>query len=139
MTRNNLPKLIHIGEYTVPGTGPRRLFLRQVDSDNFRWFEENGNEEIPLNVSASSIKEAMLLANKNWKHNAFRTIICGFRYTLPERDEHGMNALFHQMAASQRSFNGIYFDEDLGHNCFVQNASTEALNLLKQLEDSNRL
>lgn len=139
MKRNDCPKLIHVGEYIAPGFGLRRLYLRLEDTGHFRWYEEIENEEIPTDIEGATLAQAMRLAHKTWKHNAFRTLICGFRYTLPERDEHGMNALFHQMAASQNSFNGVYFDEDLGHNCFVQNASIEALNLLKQLENSNRL
>jgi len=64
---------------------------------------------------------------------------CGFRYTLPERDEHGYNALFHQMAASYATSNGVYFDEESGNNCFVNFASEEAKNLLKVLQTSKRL
>ena len=139
MNQNKYPKLIHVAEYIAPGIGPRRLLLRKENPNLFRWYEESGENEIPTDVESSTLEGAMRSAHKTWKHNAFRTIICGFRYTLPERDEHGMNALFHQMAASQKSYNGVYFDGDLGHNCFVQNASIEALNLLKKLEDSNRL
>jgi len=136
MSQSNHPKLIHVGEHLVPGEGKRRLFLREEGSGSYRWFDEN---EAATDVAAPTVNEALRLAHRTWKNNGFRTLICGFRYTLPERDEHGMNALFHQMAASHNSFNGVYFDEELGHNCFVQNASLEALNLLKQLEESNRL
>ena len=136
MSQSEHPKLIHVGEYLANGKGTRLLFLREDGPGSYRWFDEN---EETTDVSASTVNEALRLAHQKWKHNGFRTLICGFRYTLPERDEHGMNALFHQMAASHNSFNGVYFDEELGHNCFVQNASIEALNLLKQLEESNRL
>ena len=139
MSQNNIPKLIHVGQYQIPGHGMRRLFLRQVTPHHFTWFEEIGLEENPTEVEASSIEEAIRLARRSWKNFAFRTLICGFRYTLPERDEHGMNALFFQFAKSHSSFNGIYFDDELGHNCFVQNASNEAIELYKKLEETKRL
>ena len=64
---------------------------------------------------------------------------CGFRYTLPERDEHGLNALFNQMVASYSSSNGVYFEQELGHPCIVQNASIQARLLWKKLKQANRL
>lgn len=138
MNQNN-QKLIHVGQYHVPGHGKKRLFLREISPHHFTWFEENGSGEVVTEVEAPTIEEAMRLAHRTWKNHAFRTLICGFRYTLPERDEHGMNALFFQLVNSQRSPNGIYFDEELGHNCFVQNASKEAVDLYKQLEETQRL
>lgn len=127
-------KLIHVALIYKNPKGKYFLYLRRKETNQLVWFEENSNnEEIETEVSAYSTEEAIRLARNHWKNQAFRTLICGFRYTLPERDEHGMNALFFQMAASYNSSNGIYFDEDLGHNCFVQAASTEARNLLKTL------
>lgn len=132
-------RLIHVGEYHINGNGKKRLFLREVNPHHFTWFEENGTAEQETEVEAPSIEEALRIARRTWKNHAFRTLNCGFRYTLPERDEHGMNALFFQLANSQRSPNGIYFDEELGHNCFVQNASNEAIDLFKKLEETKRL
>lgn len=129
-------KLIHVGEYLPPHKKKRLLFLRELKPHHFVWFEEDEKE---TDVTGASIEEAIRHANKAWKLMSFRTIKCGFRYTLPERDEHGMNALFHQMAASQESSSGDYFDEELGHPCFVQAASREALNLWKELKLANRL
>src|ERR1700733_9653415 len=131
MVDNNT--LIHIGVRHVPNKGKERLFLRKISPQLFTWFVENDEKEVEAGVSGPSVEEAMRLAHQAWKNYAFRTIICGFRYTLPERDEHGTNALFHQMAASYKSPTGIYFDEDLGHNCHVQNASQEALSILKKI------
>jgi hypothetical protein len=132
-------KLIHIGKYHPPHKGTKYLFLREKSSNDYRWYEEEDSSEKETAVFGTSIEEAMRLAHKTWKNQAFRTVICGFRYTLPERDEHGINALFCQMAASYSSPNGVYFDEALGHNCFVQAASKEALDLWLKLKESNRL
>lgn len=114
----NTNKLIHVAR-----KGSTLYFLRKK-GDDFVWFE--GENETP--IVSKNIEEAIRLANRKWH---FRMLACGFRYTLPERDEHGNNALFYQMAASQKTLTGVYFDEELGHPCIVQNASGEALDLLK--------
>jgi len=94
---------------------------------NFAWYEEQPDHtEIETEVSAENIEEALRLGARYWKNQDFNTLSCGFRYTLPERDEHGINALFHQMVSSYSTMNGYYYDEELGNNCFVQNASNEA-------------
>lgn len=135
-------KLIHIAQFQPyhKGKGKRMyLFLRHDSPHRFTWYEEIEGGEIATEVFASTVKEAMRLAHRFWKKDGFRTVICGFRYTLPERDEHGINAFFHQMVASYSHATGIYFDEELGHNCHVQNASHEALDLWRKLEQSQRL
>lgn len=131
------PKLIHVGKI-FPQGGMQWVFLRQISEHLFQWFYA-ASEEIATGVTADSVQEAMRLAFRTWKMVYFTTLNCGFRYTLPERDEHGINALFHQMIASLSSPNGIYFDEELGHLCFVQNASIEARDLWKQLQINGKL
>lgn len=132
-------KLIHVGKYTQ-GLGEKTyLFLRRRGPMDYVWYQENVGQEADTGVQAPTAEGALRLAQKKWKHRNFTTIICGFRYTLPERDEHGMNALFHQMAASYNTPTGVYFDEELGHNCQVQNASNEALDLWRMLRKNNRL
>ncbi len=126
-------KLIHVALVYMRPKGRCMLFLRRIEASLLVWYEEIENSERETNVTAQTIEEAIRLGRSHWKNYAFRTLTCGFRYTLPERDEHGMNALFYQMAASYNSSNGIYFDDELGHNCFVQAASIEARNLLKTL------
>jgi len=140
MTSKSSGKCLHIAEVQRPKEGKRLLLLREASPRLFCWHEElpDGKEQ-QLELSAPSVEEALRLAQKKLRPLSFRTIKCGFRYALPERDEHGMNALFHQMAASQEGFGGIYFDEEVGHNCFVQNASHEALELLKRLRAEDRL
>lgn len=133
-----LKNLIHIGCIFKKG-GNRYLFLRKLDPHTFSWFEFENGEEVETPIRGIHIEEALQLANKHWKNEYFRTLICGFRYTLPERDEHGINALFHQMVASYSSLNGVYFDEEIGCNCFVQNASEEAKNLWKQLKANEKV
>lgn len=138
MNENNKESLVHVGKYLPYRKGPRYLYLRKRSLQHYVWYEKEGDQEVETEVDAPSIEEAMQLAHKTWKNNAFRTVICGFRYTLPERDEHGMNALFHQMAASYSTPNGVYFDEELGHNCFVQSASREALDIWNKIRESKR-
>lgn len=126
--------IIHAGKYLLPTKNWKILLLKKISPERYLWFRfiENQEDE-EMGIEASSIPEALQHAHTQWKHLSFRLIHCGFLYTLPERDEHGINALFHQMATSYLSPNGVFFEEDLGHMCHVQNASKEALNLLKNL------
>ena len=139
-TTDNLKpkKLIHVARTYIHGKW-QYLFLRENEERHFVWHEEHENEEKETSISAESIEEAMRLAAREWKNHSFSSLLCGFRYTLPERDEHGINAFFYQMAASYSSSNGVYYDETLGNNCFVQNASEQALGLWRKLKNENRL
>lgn len=128
-------KIIHVG-CLQDGT---YLLLRREGPDSYSWWSESGTSEIETGVTAKTIEEAIRVANNKWKNQNFRTVICGFRYTLPERDEHGINALFHQMISSYSTPTGVYQDEELGHACHVQFASDEALRLWKKLKQQNRL
>lgn len=140
VSEKKLGKLIHLAQVILPSKGPRLLLLRKEDSVRYTWFEENPKgEEKATSISAPTAEEAIRQGYLNWKDHVFRTINCGFRYTLPERDEHGNNALFHQMIASYASMNGVYFDEDVGHNCFVNFASDEAKKIWKELQNQKRL
>ena len=98
------------------------LYLRKVEPKVFKWFQD----EVDTGLQSDRVIEALRLAESKWKSNGFKLLNCGFIYTLPERDEHGNNALFSQMAKSLDSGNGIYFDEDLGHNCIVQQIPLES-------------
>ena len=116
------------------------VLLRKKGPHEFVWYRENGDgqeQETPL--IATTIEEAIRLANVKWKREHFLPLNCGFRYTLPERDEHGNNALFSQMMASYSSSSGIYFDEELGHNCLVQAASDEARSFWNKLKQEGRV
>jgi hypothetical protein len=135
---SNAP-LIHVASIRETGTYSY-LFLRQMTPNQYVWFKEKlPKQEIQTTVSSSNYEEAIRLARQIWKKDSFRTINCGFLYTLPERDEHGYNALFHQMVASYSSMNGVYFNPEFGHNCIVHAASAEARDLWKRLQQENRL
>lgn len=121
--------LIHVAEHLSKEKGKQLLFLKKVEPRLYTWFEGDSATEI----TADTIEEVIRLARRHWKEESFRPMMCGFRYTLPERDEHGINALYWQMALSYNSPNGIYFDEEIGCNCIVQNASLEARQLWKEL------
>lgn len=133
------PKLIHAATIQIQTRGFFYLFLRQIDHFRYIWFlEEEPGVEKETAIWGGTAEEALLAAYKNWKMDSIQPLNCGFRYTLPERDEVGSNALFHQMVSSYSSMNGVYFDEDLGQNCIVQNASMEARSLLKRLQQSGQ-
>lgn len=132
MTQTSKP--IHAARYQLPKKGLRYLVLREVDPTRFSWFERQPDQtERDTEVFGTNIEEAMREAYRSFKDCAFRFVHCGFRYTLPERDEHGINALLREMIASYSSMNGVYFDNDVGHNCYVQAASDEAIELWKSL------
>lgn len=136
---NNKPtKIVHAAEIHVRGEGKVYLLLRESAPFHYVWFAEKGDTEEETAVMAPTIPDALIFARRQWKHQSFRTVICGFRYTLPERDEHGSNALFHQMAASYSSSGKVYFDEELGSNCVVFHASEEALALWHRLQKAGR-
>ena len=135
-----IPKLIHIAKYFGPQGSFRLLLLRKKDDLHYAWYEEDeSGKEIETPVSALHIEEAIRLANRHWKNQFFQSINCGFKYSLPERDEHGSNALFHQMAASYATGNGVFFDDEVGYNCFVQFASMESREIWQKLKTQNRI
>jgi hypothetical protein len=140
ITDKKSSKLIHLARILDAKRGKVYLTLRQVAPQHYTWFrEDSSGQETETAVTAASIEEAMQAAATFWSQDSFRTVICGFRYGLPERDEHGINALFHQMAASYNSMTGVYFDEEVGFNCIVHNASAEARELFKKLQAQSRL
>lgn len=130
--------IIHIARIQ-PGGRVYHLLLRKIDPHTFTWFKLEDSHEVNTSISASNIAEVTRLAYRHWKDDSFRTINCGFRYTLPERDEHGCAALFHQMVASYSSMSGVYFDDELGHNCIVHFASSEGRDLWQKLKQEGRL
>ena len=128
-------KLIHIARIYLQKRGNIYLFLRQIEPYHYLWLrEEQPGIEVEMDVWGGTVGEALIAAYQAWKSDYIYPLNCGFRYTLPERDEVGTNALFHHMAASYSSMSGVYFDEELGTNCIVQFASIEARNLLKRLQ-----
>lgn len=139
-TEKNKGKLIHVAVKNSRQAVGSYFFLRQIGPHEFLWMDEQADgSEVATDISADSCEEAIRLANQKLKMAGFRMLNCGFRYTLPERDEHGINALFHQMIASYSSSNGTYFDGDLGNNCFINFASREARDLWKRLQREEKL
>ena len=134
------PTLIHVAKYFKDRTGWTLLLLRRTPDQGYTWFEEGATkQEQVTSITSASAEEALRLAHRHWKNHSFRTIRCGYRFTLPERDEIGSNALFHQMVASYSMMNGIYFDEELGHQCIIKEISQEAHDLWKTLQAERRL
>lgn len=134
--KSSPPPLVHIGKIFQRKWS--YLLLRKTAPREYQWFEMRDQQEVPANVVAENTEEAIRQAKRQWKHLNFTTLKCGFRFTLPERDEIGGNALFHQLAASYASVNGIYFDDEVGFNCIVNNPSREALAFLKYSNDKSK-
>jgi hypothetical protein len=133
-------KLVHVARIQAQNQGIIYLFLRQIEPYRYIWFrEEQPGKEIETSIWGGTAEDAILAANQAWKIDDIRTVHCGFRYTLPERDEVGTNALFHQMISSYSSMNGVYFDDELGANCTVQFASNEARDIWKRLRQTSCL
>ena len=132
------PKVIHVGKIPRTRGEPRYFLLKQLDVYRYEWFpyslkEENGKDYF----WEGTVAEALALGYKNWGWEGFELLHCGFRYTLPERDEVGSNALFYQMVSSYSTMTGVYFDEEVGGNCIVQFASQEARLFAKRLMASS--
>lgn len=129
--------IIHIATYLFAGREKKYVYLFKEEKDSYVWFGKTDSWE-RLGISASTCQEALRLARRTWgKEEGFRFLGCGYLYTLPERDEHGQNALYCQMRSSYKSFNGIFFDPGYGHSCIVKNASQEALDLMLELDNAS--
>lgn len=124
-----LKKIRHVG-CIPPKT---RIFL--IEEEGFHWIDEQGGY---LDLSEETLPLALQLAYQKFSKLGFRLVHFGTRYTLPERDEVGVSALFPHFYASYRSPTGKYFDQELGHMAYVDFASLEAKSLLKELEDDTR-
>jgi len=123
--------------YHIGSIYPKQyLFLKKNDSSGFQWFKTTPtfDQEEATSCVAETPSLAIQAANKLWKEDFFRLLHCGFRYSLPERDEVGCNAFYWEMAKSYASFNGQYFDDDVGHLCYVDFASQEALAIWRKLQ-----
>lgn len=117
-------EILHVGK-----KGSDHVILKKTAPETFQWFEG----EKPTEIKGITPEEACRLARQEWKYHNFRFLDCGKRFTLPERDEIGTNALFCQMVASYSTPNNIYYDEELGHSCVVREASEEALDFWRKL------
>lgn len=130
--------LLHVAMIHT-SSGLKYLFLRRLDKDHLAWFLEDERGELKTSLEARSLDDAMRIARKAWKNDSFNTIGCGYKFTLPERDEHGNNAFWRDMCLSLNSFNGVYYDEELGHNCIVNQIPLNSRLLYEKLKKENRL
>lgn len=138
-TEKKLGKLIHVALIMEKGAWSP-IYLRKLDEQHFAWFTVNPDgSETQTPIDAISTEAAIQQAYPFWKSKNIRMLNCGFKYQLPERDEHGINALFWEMVAGYTSPNGIYFDQVAGSNFFVNFASQQALKLWKSLEKQGKL
>jgi hypothetical protein len=134
-------KLIHVASIYSDEGVHTLLFLRKQDEERYRWtIEVNGHEEL-TDIEGPNPTEAIRLAARRYAHNTFEAMICGFRYDYEDRDEHGINALFHEMATSygNATIDGRYQDKELNHQFFVDFAPDEALKLWHKLQSEGRM
>ena len=115
-------KLIHVAQ-----SDKGWMFLQETSPGHYQWFQ--GDE--PTEIQAPSIQEAIRLGWKAFASQNFEPLLCGYKYTLPERDEHGAPTLFSDMVQSLNTPTGQYFDPASGHNYIVQNIPTRARELYK--------
>lgn len=114
-------KIIHIAKLDRD----KIITLQELTPGLFDWFDQDKS----LNLSSSSIEEAFKKGRKELKARGFSPIHCGYKFTLPERDEHGKEALYIDMMKSLASPNGIFFDETMGHNAVVHQIPSYVRNL----------
>lgn len=130
-------KLIHAA--TLERTS-EYLFLRQKEPKLYAWYVDDGKgNEAETSVSADTVAEAIRLAVRHWRHDGFKALGCGYCFMLPERDEHGMNALFYQMSLSLQTLNGVYFEDDYGYYCSVKQIPSASRELWSKLKAAKRL
>lgn len=131
--------LIHIG-YVQKARERQYLFLRKTEAGQYAWeYAAPAEETNTPEVIADSAEEAIRLASLHWRAPAWQSLPCGFRFTLPERDEVGTPALFHQMVRSYRTGNGVYLDEELGSSCIIHDAPSLTLALWRRLEQGGTI
>lgn len=132
--------LIHVA--TIRPQGPREvyLFLRQLPNKRFCWFEERTKgREVATPLQASSLHEALHRGKQHWKKAHFQLVQCGFRFSLPERDEIGRPAFFSEMVLSYSSPTGSYSDPESGQPYEVTQAAQKSLHLMKLLLKEKRI
>lgn len=115
----------------VANVGSETLFLRKSAEGQFQWM----NQENPVSGEFDSLEKALEYA---WRQEGFTPMACGYKFTLPERDEHGTPALFEEMAKSLNSMTGIYFDEREGHNCIVNQIPSNTRRFFEHLKSHQR-
>ena len=72
-TEQSNPKLIHIARVFNKEGRVTYLFLRKLGAYSFAWFQETTEtEEIETELTAPTIEEALLLANRKWKNQSYR-------------------------------------------------------------------
>ncbi len=99
--------------------------LVEIEPAKYGWYE--GDRSLDLN--AGSIPLAFSIARKAFPD--FLPIAAGYKYTLPERDEHGKEALYCEAVKSLESPNGVFFDEKAGHNVVVHLIPQKTIDLIR--------
>lgn len=107
---------------TIKEEGKEKMLFLKKAQGGFQWTDRE--------VEFDSLPKALDYA---WKEK-FSLLPCGYKFTLPERDEHGTPALFEEMAKSLNSMSGVFFDEREGLNCIVHQIPTTTRRFFEQLK-----
>lgn len=126
-----MPNLVNVARIN----GKKLLFLRKLEPKLYQWFDQDDKTD----VQAETQEEAIRLAYRKWQDRGFQMLPCGYVFTLPERDEHGNNASFSQMGKSLESMTGVYYDEDLGHSCIVNQIPNETRKIYNSLKQTSSI
>lgn len=113
-------------------------FILTQEETGFRWhlFEEDSNKFYPTDCLGENIGLACHFARMKWARYGFRTLRCGTLLTLPERDEVGSPALFHEMIQSLSISSGVVFDPGRGYSFRVDQISEEAIQFYKRIKNN---
>lgn len=111
------------------------LVLRK-ESEFFHWFIYNTENKnlIATSCKGPNIGQTCHLARLRWARWGFRTLHCGTLFILPERDEIGSPALFHEMVQSLSNSSGAVFDPNRGYSYRVDQISEEAIRFYKEIK-----
>jgi hypothetical protein len=114
-----------------------QTFLLFQEGSLYRWhlLLNDNYHLLATTCSAMNIGRACHLARMQWGRYGFRTLRCGTLFTLPERDEIGSPALFHEMIQSLAVSNGVVTDPSRGHPYRVDQISEEAVRLYKKIKN----
>lgn len=106
------------------------------ESESFQWFIYNIEDKTLVETSCKgpNIGQTCHLARLKWARWGFRTFRCGTLFTLPERDEIGSPALFHEMVQSLSNSSGVVFDSNRGYSYRVDQISEEAIRFYKTIK-----
>ena len=111
--------------------GKQEKALLLHEGAEFSWLFKD--EIILKGKSIGEMRECLL---SHFAGYPVRIVNFGVLYTLPERDEVGQYALFHQARNSYKVSNGVVFDPAWGFTYKVDFLSQEGAKMIEELESN---